>query len=87
MLNVGFPVGDIGVGLSLLVASFAGCGNVVLTCPIWVVATRMQAQQAKGKDDSNSSPLSVAQEVYDESGLKVSRQNNLGDSSHQFLTK
>jgi hypothetical protein len=33
---------DIGVGPSLLVAFLAGCGNVLLTNPIWVVATRMQ---------------------------------------------
>lgn len=31
------------VGASLLVAFLAGCGNVLLTNPIWVVATRMQA--------------------------------------------
>ena len=34
--------GDIGVGPSLLVAFLAGCGNVLLTNPIWVVSTRMQ---------------------------------------------
>lgn len=33
---------DIGVGGSLLVAALAGCGNVLLTTPIWTVATRMQ---------------------------------------------
>lgn len=37
-------VQDIGVGPSLLVAFLAGCGNVLLTNPIWVVATRMQVQ-------------------------------------------
>lgn len=35
--------GDIGVGASLIVAFLAGCGNVLLTNPIWVVSTRMQA--------------------------------------------
>ena len=35
---------DIGIGPSLLVAFLAGCGNVLLTNPIWTVATRMQAQ-------------------------------------------
>lgn len=33
---------DIGVGASLLVAFLAGCGNVLLTTPIWTVTTRMQ---------------------------------------------
>ena len=33
---------DIGVGGSLLVAALAGCGNVLLTTPIWTVTTRMQ---------------------------------------------
>ena len=36
--------GDIGVGPSLLVAFLAGCGNVLITNPIWVVSTRMQAR-------------------------------------------
>ena len=36
-------VQDIGIGPSLLVAFLAGCGNVLLTNPIWTVATRMQA--------------------------------------------
>lgn len=31
------------MGPSLLVAFMAGCGNVLLTNPIWTVATRMQA--------------------------------------------
>ena len=35
-------VQDIGVGPSLLVAFLAGCGNVLITNPIWCVATRMQ---------------------------------------------
>ena len=34
---------DIGVGPSLLVAFLAGCGNVLITNPIWTIATRMQA--------------------------------------------
>ena len=38
--------GDIGVGPSLLVAFLAGCGNVLLTNPIWVVSTRMQVRLA-----------------------------------------
>ena len=33
---------DIGLGPSLLVAFLAGCGNVLITNPIWTVATRMQ---------------------------------------------
>ena len=32
------------MGPSLLVAFLAGCGNVLLTNPIWTVATRMQAR-------------------------------------------
>ena len=38
--------GDIGIGPSLLVAFLAGCGNVLLTNPIWVVSTRMQVHSA-----------------------------------------
>ena len=32
--------GDIGVGASIMVAFLAGCGNVLATCPIWVVSTQ-----------------------------------------------
>ena len=39
---------DLGAGASLLVAALAGAGNVLLTCPIWVVATRMQADRGGG---------------------------------------
>jgi len=63
------------VGLSLLVAFCAGCGNVVLTNPIWVVATRMQAHQksSAGGSDARSTPSNVAKEIYEESGIKVPR--------------
>lgn len=40
--KVAVALQDIGVGPSLLVAFLAGCGNVLLTNPIWCVATRMQ---------------------------------------------
>jgi adenine nucleotide transporter 17 len=42
------PVGrsqDVTVAESLLVAALAGAGNVLLTNPIWMVATRIQAQR------------------------------------------
>ncbi|KAK9807222.1 hypothetical protein WJX73_010625 [Symbiochloris irregularis] len=65
--------GDIGVGPSLLVAFLAGCGNVLLTNPIWVVSTRMQAHQkgASGSDEGKLAhrPLAVAREIVRESGI------------------
>jgi adenine nucleotide transporter 17 len=36
---------DLSPSASLIIAALAGCGNVLLTCPIWVVATRMQADR------------------------------------------
>ena len=65
--------GDIGVGPSLLVAFLAGCGNVLITNPIWVIATRMQAHQKQAGDanTSDANIVKVAQEVWDESGIKV----------------
>ncbi|GBF90522.1 peroxisomal nicotinamide adenine dinucleotide carrier protein [Raphidocelis subcapitata] len=41
--------GAIGVGASLLVAAAAGCINVCLTIPMWVVITQMQAAQRQAK--------------------------------------
>ena len=69
--NQFWHAGDIGVGFSLLTAFFAGCGNVVLTNPIWVVATRMQAEQKQHKGEAKSTVWKVAQEVYEESGIVV----------------
>ncbi|GAB4820597.1 hypothetical protein N2152v2_007643 [Parachlorella kessleri] len=37
--------GDITVAESLLVAALAGAGNVLLTNPVWMIATRMQVQR------------------------------------------
>ncbi|KAJ7541891.1 hypothetical protein O6H91_10G081200 [Diphasiastrum complanatum] len=46
--KLGVGDGTVGMFSSLLVAAFAGCVNVLLTNPIWVVVTRMQtAKQAK----------------------------------------
>eukprot|EP01018_Ginkgo_biloba_P031915 Gb_25361 [translate_table: standard] len=42
--------GSVGMFSSLLVAAFAGCLNVLLTNPIWVIVTRMQTHtQAQNK--------------------------------------
>lgn len=77
----GQPIGasrrqDIGVGASLLIAALAGCGNVLLTNPIWVVATRMQATRkaAEQRDDTAEVPVrpgAVAQEIYSDYGIVV----------------
>ena len=42
-LTTGGAPPPLSVGASLAVAFLAGCGNVLLTNPIWVVAIRMQA--------------------------------------------
>lgn len=36
--------GSVGMLASLLVAAMAGCANVLLTNPIWIIVTRMQTQ-------------------------------------------
>lgn len=65
---------DISVAESLLVASLAGMGNVLLTNPIWVIATRMQAHRKKTspsseRDSQSYNFLSVANQVYGEYGI------------------
>lgn len=64
---------DIGLASSLAVAFLAGCGNVLLTNPIWVVATRMQALQKKAEEGQTSKPaqgpISVARDIWSESGI------------------
>jgi solute carrier family 25 (peroxisomal adenine nucleotide transporter), member 17 len=60
---------EVSVVESLLVAALAGMGNVLLTNPIWVVATRMQAHQRHKKqaqpDNNRSSDVSKPHEAGD----------------------
>ncbi|KAK9827375.1 hypothetical protein WJX81_003723 [Elliptochloris bilobata] len=65
---------DMGIGPSLLVALLAGCGNVLLTNPIWSVATRMQAHRKRGDTDDAGLPpgvLTVCREIYQEGGVQA----------------
>ena len=57
-------VQDIGIGPSLLVAFLAGCGNVLLTNPIWTVATRMQAQPPLQLPINTPELMGQARDVY-----------------------
>ena len=47
---------EISIGESLFVAALAGMGNVLLTNPIWMIATRMQAHQRRSSTTKPSSP-------------------------------
>ncbi|GAX85544.1 hypothetical protein CEUSTIGMA_g12959.t1 [Chlamydomonas eustigma] len=61
---------DIGVLGSILVASLAGCGNVVLTCPVWVVALQMQALQKRSSSEAkNMTSYQVAKQVFKDFGI------------------
>lgn len=68
---------DVTVAESLLIASLAGMGNVLLTNPIWMVATRMQVYRKKKIQEEKSceirekapGPIAVAKSVYTEYGL------------------
>jgi len=61
---------DISVLESILVASVAGCVNVLLTNPAWVVATRMQAQQkSRGGEARRLGMMQVIGQLHQESGL------------------
>ncbi|WIA37555.1 hypothetical protein OEZ86_014462 [Tetradesmus obliquus] len=56
----------ISVGASMLVASVAGMVNVMLTNPIWVVITQMQALS---RQRPGMSTLSVVRQMYTDQGL------------------
>ncbi|KAG2434409.1 hypothetical protein HYH02_012421 [Chlamydomonas schloesseri] len=60
----------IGVAGSLVVAGLAGCGNVLVTTPVWVVATQLQALQ-RHPDPAvrQRSAWQVTAQVYKEGGL------------------
>ena len=68
------------VPASLAVAFLAGCGNVLLTNPIWIIATRMQAAAkaappageadlAAGVPAPRSSALRTARQLFQEGGV------------------
>ncbi len=60
----------ISVGASLVVAAVAGCTNVMLTLPIWVVITQMQAlQKAGGEAARNAQMVNVARQMYADGGV------------------
>jgi len=76
----------LGVPASLLVAALAGCGNVLLTNPIWVVATRMQASARAPTNPALAAEakslglpakrrrvtaVGVARELYNEGGIRA----------------
>ncbi|WOL04700.1 peroxisomal nicotinamide adenine dinucleotide carrier-like [Canna indica] len=78
----GIGDGSVGMFQSLVVAALAGCVNVLLTNPIWVVVTRMQTHKKKTNspctpDEIQSAVIEnqpyrashVVQELYDEAGL------------------
>jgi len=48
---------DIQVFESLLIASLSGMGNVLLTNPIWMIATRMQSYRNSAKLDQSTNKL------------------------------
>ncbi|KAJ6726952.1 MITOCHONDRIAL NICOTINAMIDE ADENINE DINUCLEOTIDE TRANSPORTER 1-RELATED-RELATED [Salix purpurea] len=62
----GIGDGSVGMLSSLVVAALAGCTNVLLTNPIWVVVTRMQTHMKNSKK-SQPSPSSIvpAEKVLD----------------------
>lgn len=51
--------GSVGMFSSLIVAALAGCTNVLLTNPIWVVVTRMQTHMKKAGKGLTESSASV----------------------------
>ncbi|GIL85051.1 hypothetical protein Vretimale_9925 [Volvox reticuliferus] len=60
----------IGVVGSLVVAGLAGCGNVLATTPVWVVATQIQAMQRQTTaEQRNCTAWQIAVQLYKEGGI------------------
>ncbi|KAK9168199.1 hypothetical protein Syun_000339 [Stephania yunnanensis] len=56
-LKKGLGDGSVGMFSSLVVAAYAGCVNVLLTNPIWVVVTRMQTfKKSSTSAEAHSNP-------------------------------
>jgi adenine nucleotide transporter 17 len=45
---------NVTTGQNLLIASIAGCVNVLTTCPLWVVSARLKTQKDKQRSSGNS---------------------------------
>jgi len=58
---------DIGISGALVVASLAGCGNVLLTNPFWVLVTRLQTESKQGHAKKGASES--VRDIYAESGV------------------
>ncbi|KAJ8764043.1 hypothetical protein K2173_004934 [Erythroxylum novogranatense] len=58
-MKKGMGDGTVGMFSSLVVAAMAGCVNVLLTNPIWVVVTRMQTHTKISKKSCPSQALSI----------------------------
>ncbi|GAV56792.1 Mito_carr domain-containing protein [Cephalotus follicularis] len=59
-MNRGIGDGSVGLLSSLVAAALAGCVNVLLTNPIWVVVTRMQTHKKMSKKPAVDHALSTA---------------------------
>ncbi|GLT92998.1 hypothetical protein SLE2022_108060 [Rubroshorea leprosula] len=59
----GIGDGSVGMFSSLVVAALAGCVNVLLTNPIWVVVTRMQTHTKISKKSLSNQPLPAPDET------------------------
>eukprot|EP00011_Vannellida_sp_DIVA3-517-6-12_P014271 CAMPEP_0114618252 /NCGR_PEP_ID=MMETSP0168-20121206/7609_1 /TAXON_ID=95228 ORGANISM="Vannella sp., Strain DIVA3 517/6/12" /NCGR_SAMPLE_ID=MMETSP0168 /ASSEMBLY_ACC=CAM_ASM_000044 /LENGTH=327 /DNA_ID=CAMNT_0001829397 /DNA_START=80 /DNA_END=1063 /DNA_ORIENTATION=+ len=74
---VRFQRAPLGALQSLVVGYVAGCINVTITCPIWVVTACMQAHRRKAKgareeeeDDSRTTVAGTVKEIMRESGVR-----------------
>ncbi|KAK9159009.1 hypothetical protein Scep_005583 [Stephania cephalantha] len=62
-LKKGLGDGSVGMFSSLVVAAYAGCVNVLLTNPIWVVVTRMQTYKKSSTSAKAHSNPSINPEI------------------------
>jgi adenine nucleotide transporter 17 len=70
LLGDGGRLADIGVLGSTVVASLAGCGNVLITTPAWVIATQMIAKEKSPvKAEREMDLKQVARKIHSEGGL------------------
>jgi adenine nucleotide transporter 17 len=70
LLGDGGRLADIGVLGSTVVASLAGCGNVLITTPAWVIAMQMIAKEKSPvKAEREMDLKQVARKIYSEGGL------------------